>query len=211
MSEITTEAEDQYFTIDSPARAEERIMASRFIAYAHPIRDKEHAMEIVDEYRREFFDATHHCFAYRLGKYGLEFRAADDREPSGTAGKPILFAIQKYTLSDILVVVIRYFGGTKLGRERLAKAYSEAANLVLAKVTRKIVYRTHTVKVFCVYEDLKFVLPLLEKYAVHMSSDYRDAIEFTVKIQRSQVAECVEAIGRATNARAGCVVEEEED
>lgn len=72
-------------------------------------------MQRLEEVRREFYDATHNCYAYRLGYKGLDFRAADDGEPSGSAGKPILFMLQKYDVSDVLLVVTRYFGGTKLG------------------------------------------------------------------------------------------------
>ncbi len=209
MVETDTEHTDRYFTIENKSRIEYKERGSKFIATAIPIATKEHALEELEEIQKEFFDATHNCYAYRLGIHGLVFRAVDDGEPGGSAGKPILFAIQKYAVSDTLVVVTRYFGKTKLGVGNLARAYAHSAETVLQTCSKKAVYRTHTVRVFTTYEDLKLVLPLIEKYSVHTKSDYRDAVEFELKIMISDIPTFVESINSVTNARAGSVIEED--
>ncbi len=210
MVDHDAESKDIYFTIAQRHRSEYKELGSKFIATAVPIASKDQAMEEVQQLHDEFFDATHNCFAYRLGPEGFTFRAVDDGEPSGSAGKPILFAIQRYALSDTLVVVTRYFGRTKLGLKRLAVAYAKSAELVLEGCERKPVYRTGTVKVFCTYEDLKLVLPLIDQFSVHTASDYRDAIEFVVKVLLSDIPVFMERVRETTNARAGCVLSDED-
>jgi uncharacterized YigZ family protein len=162
-------------------------------------------MERLGGIRKEFYDATHNCFAYRLGYKGLDFRAADDGEPSGSAGKPMLFILQKYDVSDILVVVTRYFGGTKLGVGGLSRAYSEATAAALELCERIPVYRTVALRVLCVYEDVSVVRQIIERYALKYESDYRDIAEFTVAVPLSADEEFIAAITAATNARAGAV------
>lgn len=105
---------------------------SKFLAFAHHVTSVDEVKEIVAEYRKKYFDARHCCYAYMLGPERKEFRANDDGEPSSTAGKPILGQIVKAELTDILIVVIRYFGGVKLGTSGLLVAYREAAMDALA-------------------------------------------------------------------------------
>jgi uncharacterized YigZ family protein len=122
---------DEYMTLRSRAHGALTVRGSRFLAEAVPVREKEECDEAVRAVRKEYFDATHHCFAYRLGPDGMQFRTNDDGEPSGTAGKPILAAIDRAKLTGVMVVVTRYFGGTKLGAGGLARAYRQAAELAL--------------------------------------------------------------------------------
>lgn len=105
---------------------------SKFLAFAHHVTSVEEVKEIVGRYRKKYYDARHCCYAYMLGAERTEFRANDDGEPSSTAGKPILGQINKAELTDILIVVIRYFGGVKLGTSGLIVAYREAAIDALA-------------------------------------------------------------------------------
>ena len=105
---------------------------SKFLAFAHHVTSVDEVKDIVAGYRKKYYDARHCCYAYMLGAARLEFRANDDGEPSSTAGKPILGQINKAELTDILIVVIRYFGGVKLGTSGLIVAYREAALDVLA-------------------------------------------------------------------------------
>lgn len=109
------EPEDSYLTIAAPAEAASRERSSKFLAYAYPVQQEEQIREILDGLRKKYYDATHHCYAWRLGPGGAAFRANDDGEPSGTAGKPILGQLLSNNLTDCLIVVVRYFGGTKLG------------------------------------------------------------------------------------------------
>lgn len=120
-----------YFTIEKSATAEFKDRGSKFLAYAWPVKSVEQVKECLQEVKKEHPKATHHCFAYRLGTDGLQFRASDDGEPSGTAGKPILGQIDSKGLTDTLVVVVRYFGGTLLGAPGLINAYKMSASMVL--------------------------------------------------------------------------------
>ena len=126
---------DIYKTIETPAEASIRERSSKFLAYAYPVTDAEQAREYLDALRKEYYDATHHCYAYRIGPQGEEYRANDDGEPSGTAGKPIRGQMMSREVTDCLIVVVRYFGGTKLGVTGLIGAYREAAAMVLEEST----------------------------------------------------------------------------
>ena len=126
------EPEDSYLTIAAPAEASSRERSSKFLAYAYPVQQEEQIREILDGLRKKYYDATHHCYAWRLGPGGAAFRANDDGEPSGTAGKPILGQLLSNNLTDCLIVVVRYFGGTKLGVPGLIAAYRESAAEAIA-------------------------------------------------------------------------------
>ena len=134
------DGEDLYRTIDAPAEAQFKERSSKFFAYAYPVSSPEEAMELVEGLRKRYYDATHHCYAYRLGADGGVYRANDDGEPSGTAGRPILGQMLSAGVTDCLIVVVRYFGGTKLGVPGLIAAYKESAAEVLAAA--RIVQRT---------------------------------------------------------------------
>lgn len=122
---------DTYNTLDRTGFAEFKERGSRFLAYAYPISDAEAFKQILAELKKEHPKAVHHCFAYRLGFDQNNFRASDDGEPSGTAGKPILGQIDSKQLTNTLIVVVRYFGGTLLGVPGLINAYKTAASMVL--------------------------------------------------------------------------------
>lgn len=122
---------ETYFTIEKSATAEFKDRGSKFLAYAFPVKTAEEVKERLLEVKKEHPKATHHCYAYRLGTDGLQYRTVDDGEPSGSAGKPILGQIDSKQLTDTFVVVVRYFGGTLLGVPGLINAYKSAAALVL--------------------------------------------------------------------------------
>lgn len=124
--------EDVFKTITAPSEGLYKEKGSRFIAFAFPVSTEEQIREILDGLKDKYYDARHHCYAWRLGAEKTLFRANDDGEPSSTAGKPILGQIQSKDLTDILIVVIRYFGGIKLGVSGLINAYREAASAALA-------------------------------------------------------------------------------
>lgn len=124
--------EDVFKTITAPSEGLYKEKGSRFIALAFPVSTEEQIREILDGLKDKYYDARHHCYAWRLGAEKTLFRANDDGEPSSTAGKPILGQIQSKDLTDILIVVIRYFGGIKLGVSGLINAYREAASAALA-------------------------------------------------------------------------------
>lgn len=122
---------DVYFTIDKTGTAEFKDRGSKFIAYVWPINNTDDFKKQMESVKKEHPKASHHCFAYRLGLDKNVFRVGDDGEPSGTAGKPILGQIDSKQLTNLLVVVVRYFGGTLLGVPGLINAYKTAASMVL--------------------------------------------------------------------------------
>lgn len=130
MPEAIKESE-YYYTIEVPGTAEFKDRGSKFIAYAYPIWDVNDFKEKLAALKKEHPKAVHHCFAYRLGLDGNTFRVSDDGEPSGTAGRPILGQIDSKQATNILIVVVRYFGGTLLGVPGLINAYKMVSSMVL--------------------------------------------------------------------------------
>lgn len=122
---------NHYYTIEKPSVAEFKDRGSKFLAYAFPIQSGEDFKKRLKELKEEHPKAAHHCFAYRIGTDGNNFRAGDDGEPSGSAGKPILGQIDSKELTNIAVVVVRYFGGTLLGVPGLINAYKTSTSLAL--------------------------------------------------------------------------------
>ena len=133
-------AADSYRTIAGAAEAIYKEKSSKFLAYAYPVQSEEQIRTLVEALHKRYYDATHHCYAWRLGPKGEAFRANDDGEPSGTAGKPILGQLLSHELTDCLIVVVRYFGGTKLGVSGLIAAYRESAAEAIAAA--QIIERT---------------------------------------------------------------------
>ncbi len=131
---------DAYRSIAARSEGLFKDNGSRFIALAYPVETEDEVREIVAALKKEYHDARHHCYAYRLGYKGDRFRANDDGEPSGSAGRPILGQIDSLGLSDVLVVVVRYFGGIKLGIPGLIRAYktSTADALGQAEIVEKV-------------------------------------------------------------------------
>ena len=143
----TSQIQDSYKSIAAPSDGLFKDNGSRFIARAYPVETEEEVKEIVASLKKEYYDARHHVYAYRLGYKGDKFRANDDGEPSGSSGRPVLGQIDSCGLSDILVVVIRYFGGIKLGIPGLIRAYktSTADALANAEFIEKIASKRYMV------------------------------------------------------------------
>lgn len=150
-----------YFTIDKTAVAEFKDRGSKFLAYAFPVKTPEAVKDCLMEVKKEHPKATHHCYAYRLGTDGLQFRANDDGEPSGSAGKPILGQIDSKQLTDVLIVVVRYFGGTLLGVPGLINAYKMSAAMVLQlvpAVQKNIESKYHLTFDYTIMNDVMIVV-----------------------------------------------------
>ncbi len=130
---------DLYKTIERPSEGIYKEKGSKFLAFAYPLTTEDEVKPLVQELKTTYYDARHHCYAWQLGIDGNLFRANDDGEPSGTAGKPILGQIRSHELTNILIVVVRYFGGIKLGTSGLIHAYKEAAAdaILNAKIVKK--------------------------------------------------------------------------
>lgn len=178
---------DTYLTISDIQRAEIKVKGSRFVATVAPTADLNASVEFLEQMRAEHYDATHNCYAYRIGWDGNLFRAADDGEPAGSAGKPILFTLDKYNFQDVTLVVTRYYGGTKLGVGGLVRAYSESAESALELCIPKTIYRTETLTMNCSYEELSFAKRMLDEYAVRYDEQYTDKIQFLADIPISKV------------------------
>ena len=160
---------DCYKSIAAPSKGIFKDKGSKFLAFAYPVESEEEAKAIISTLKREYFDARHHCYAWRLGLLGDRWRANDDGEPSSTAGKPILGQIIANGLSDILIVVVRYFGGTLLGTSGLINAYKSASAdaIAAAKVAEKIA--TTRYRISFDYAQMNAVMKCLK--------DFRLAVE----------------------------------
>ncbi len=199
---------DIYYTIEKSEIAEIKIKGSKFIANASNAPDKDTAQDFISKIRAKYFDATHNCYAYKIGADGNEYRFTDDGEPNGSAGKPILFTFTKFDYSDIVVVVTRYFGGTKLGVGGLVRAYSDAAEAVLSICKRKEIHCTTAVQVNCAYEDINTVKRILSEYAVSLNENYTDKIEVIANIHSSKAEEFCNELYKHTNGKViGTIIE----
>lgn len=177
---------DEYRTIAAEVTASLKVEGSKFIASAFPVDFRLQAEEILANVRKKYFDATHHCFAFTLGSEGKEFRYSDDGEPSGTAGIKILAAIQSKNLSDVLVVITRYFGGTKLGTGGLGRAYFESANQVLSEavVVPKVV--TEEFQIIFPYDETSRVMNTLShRKAKIVDTVYDDDVTLRLSIRKN--------------------------
>ena len=155
---------DTYLTISSSSEALYKDKGSKFYAFAYPVQTIEQIKDILAEKRKEYYDARHVCYAYMLGYERNIFRANDDGEPSGTAGRPILGQINSSNLTDILIIVVRYFGGTLLGTSGLIQAYKTSAAEVIAAATieERIVEKTFVSKFG--YQDLNAVMRIMKDF-----------------------------------------------
>lgn len=138
---------DSYYTIERDGEGQYKEKMSRFISFARHVSDADEVRALVKCYQNEYHDARHVCWAYMLGPERKEWQLNDNGEPSGTAGKPILGQINSKELTDVLVVVVRYFGGIKLGTPGLISAYREAARLALDDAGRREMHRMETLSV----------------------------------------------------------------
>ena len=153
---------DTYKTIKSRSQATFRDRASKFIAIAAPVSTEDEVKEFLTSIKKEYFDATHHCYAYQLGFDKSAYRINDDGEPSGTAGRPIFGQIQSKDLTNVIVVVIRYYGGTKLGVSGLINAYKTATKEALdtAEIIEKTVKDVY--ELCFIYDRMNDVMKVLK-------------------------------------------------
>lgn len=177
----------EYFSIEPVENILYKDKGSKFIGYAYPVKDEAAIKEKLECIRQEHPKATHHCYAYRLGLDKNNYRTNDDGEPNGTAGKPILGQIDSIGITNTLVVVVRYFGGTKLGVSGLIDAYKETARETLAVatiITHKILdyYRIH-----CAYEQVQRVYHIVHQVQAQIISQELDILcAFEISVTEEQ-------------------------
>ena len=182
--------DDEYKTIAAPAEAALRERSSKFLAFAWPVTNEEQVKEHLDTLRKKYYDATHHCYAWRMGPRGETWRVNDDGEPSGTAGRPILGQMLSTEVTDCLVLVVRYFGGTKLGVPGLIAAYKDAATEVLA--ASEIVLRTVDVELEleCPYEVLNGVMRVVKELEPRvLEQNFDNLCRMRLSIRRGRAEE----------------------
>lgn len=183
---------DTYLTIEKPAEAIFKDKGSKFLAFAYPVENDQQIKNRISHLRKEHHTANHHCYAYRLGADKLIFRASDDGEPNNTAGKPILGQLQSNDLTNILIVVVRYFGGTLLGVSGLIQAYKNAAAEVIkaSMIIEKQVLFSYTVRFS--FEHLNDVMKLLKQLDGQINKQEFDTdchIDFTIRKSNSELCE----------------------
>ncbi|MBP1645238.1 MAG: hypothetical protein H6Q16_813 [Bacteroidetes bacterium] len=181
--------DDTYLTIEDRAEGVYKEKGSKFISLAFPVTTQEEIKEIIKDIKKEYFDARHHCYAYILGYNKSVFRLNDDGEPSSTAGKPIYGQLLSKNLTNILVVVVRYFGGTKLGVSGLIQSYKQATIDVLdnSKIIEKTVDEIYGVSFE--YSLMNDVMKIMKEYDLHQQNHKFENdcyLEFRIRKRDSQ-------------------------
>ncbi|MBK8806208.1 MAG: YigZ family protein [Bacteroidales bacterium] len=178
------ETEDIFLTVKNESEGIFKDKGSKFIAFAFQVYSEDSIKEIISDIRKKHFSARHVCWAYRLGAKKQNFRVNDDGEPSNSAGKPILGQIQAHNLSNILIVVVRYFGGTLLGVGGLIQAYKEAAADALKNAEIISLYELKEMKISFNYIDMNTIMKIIKDYElkiVHQDFDNECTITLSVR------------------------------
>ncbi len=184
-----------YNTIEQPAMAEFKDRGSKFIAYSYPVNSIEQAKKFLAALKKEHPKAVHHCLAYRIGVDGATYRVTDDGEPSGSAGRPILGQIDSKQLTNILVVVVRYFGGTLLGVPGLINAYKTATSLALqlSPIIQKPIEISYTLNFD--YQQMNEVMMIIKQYNCSVVDQVAQLfVELKVGIPKNRLSEVIAKI-----------------
>ena len=178
---------DEYKTISGTSEGYYTEKRSKFLAFAHHVEDVTEVKDIVAGYRKKYYDARHVCYAYMLGPERLEFRANDDGEPSSTAGKPILGQINSNELTNILIVVVRYYGGVNLGTSGLIVAYREASADAIANATIEMRQVEEIVRYSFAYPQMNDVMRVVKDMNPRIvSQTYDNTCEIVLSIRKSE-------------------------
>ncbi len=193
---------DSYLVLNSRATAEIKVKGSRFIAIAVPVSSVEEAEVELTAIKKRDYDATHHCSAFKIGRSGTVFRYSDDGEPNSSAGLPIFRQIDSRLLTDTLVVVVRYYGGTKLGTGGLVRAYGEAAGAALDQATiAEIIPRT-LVALEYAYDDTSPSMHAIGQFDVIIKeTTYSEQTCMILAVRSAQILEFEQAIIEALSGR----------
>lgn len=206
MEKCGTNIPDSYKSISGISEGLFKDNGSRFIAKAYPVETEDEVRQIVNSLKKEYHDARHHCYAYRLGYKGDIFRANDDGEPSSSAGRPILGQIDSNGLSDILIVVIRYFGGIKLGIPGLIRAYktSSADAIAGANIITKIA--TTRFRLEFGYMEMNSIMKIIKDMGLEQSRpEFGTACSINVAVRLSSTEDFLERARKVP----GCTITEE--
>ena len=185
-----------YYTIEQPSMAEFKDRGSKFFAFAYPAKDIDSCKKILAQLKKEHGKAVHHCLAYRLGVDGSTFRVSDDGEPAGSAGRPILGQIDSKGLTNVLVVVVRYFGGTLLGIPGLINAYKTATALALqlSPIIKKPIEIAYELNFD--YNQMNEVMLLVKQYNCSVVEQSAQLfIQLQIGIPKNRLDEVIEKLG----------------
>lgn len=183
---------ETYFTLEKSSQGSYKEKGSKFLAFAFPVKNEDEIREIISELKKKFYDAHHHCYAYILGNNGERCRANDDGEPAHSAGDPILNQLRSRNLTNSLVVVVRYFGGAKLGVSGLINAYKLTTEESLNNNGIKSVAITRSYRLHYHYQSTSEVMRMVKEFGARISGQqYEEActIEFSVNIVYALVLE----------------------
>jgi uncharacterized YigZ family protein len=182
--------EDTYRTIEAPSEGLYKEKGSKFIALAYPIYSEDEVKEVLADLRKQYYDARHHCYAYSLGADKSRYRANDDGEPNHSAGDPILGQIRSFDLSNVLVVVVRYFGGTKLGVSGLIHAYKTATAEALSAATIIERHETALLDVHFAYPQMNDVMSLVKECDLQVKAQQFELdCKMTLEVRKKLVEE----------------------
>ncbi|MCZ2101821.1 MAG: YigZ family protein [Chitinophagales bacterium] len=177
---------DAYITLESPAFGEYKEKGSKFLAFAYPFDDEEMLNAYLDAIRSEHHKARHFCYAYQIGDGQDRYRMNDDGEPSGTAGKPIYGQILSFGLTNVLIIVVRYFGGTKLGVSGLIQAYKEAAKAALDDANLVEKYITSSYRLGFDYAEMGHIMNVLKELDIEIiDKSFESTCAVTIQLRHS--------------------------
>jgi uncharacterized YigZ family protein len=196
-------SQDQYYQVKQLCRIDDKVKGSRFIATAKPVASETEALAFIDEIKKEFHDATHNAFAWKAGiGRGMRYRYSDDGEPSGTAGLPILKSIDARSLSNVCVVVTRYFGGVKLGTGGLMRAYGKAAMDLLRSCEVEKKYFVETFRFSVSFDFVNVVHNIVNTFDAELKdSQYSENVLFVVEVKASQATAFRNKLNDGTNGQ----------
>lgn len=192
--------DDTYKTISAAANGIYKEKGSKFMAFAEPVTTEEEAKKILEKYRKQYHDARHHCFAWAIGPFRDSQRMNDDGEPSGTAGRPIFGQILSFDVTNLIIVVIRYFGGTKLGAGGLITAYKAAAKYALdsAVIITKTINDVYEITFG--YPETNEVMRIIKEINLRIvESNYTDTCRLIVSVRKKNTNLAFDNLGALTN------------
>src|SRR6056297_10298 len=195
-----TNYKDEYLTISKPAEGLFKDRGSKFLGFAFPVSTEEEVKENLEKIRNQYHDARHHCYAYLLGIEKENYRTNDDGEPSSTAGKPILGQIRSFNLTNVLIIVIRYFGGTKLGVGGLINAYKTAAEEALknAKIIKKTLHDIYELKFD--YPQMNEIMRIMKEENIEqIDQRFELACSITLALRKAEVDKVLSKFDRVEN------------
>jgi len=197
------EYKDTFKTIQAPVEGIYKEKGSKFLAYAFPVSSDQQIKEILTQLKKEHHSARHHCFAWRLGPDNHSFRLNDDGEPSGTAGRPILGQIQHQELTDILIVVVRYFGGILLGTSGLTNAYKLAAADVLNNSIIIVKIITNLIEINFDYLAMNELMHVLKDFGIEITESHFDLkCRVKIMVRKELAATVMEKLNKIENVNA---------